>query len=74
MNEVKVGKLPIIASYICNLFQNYFKVAKICQTDCFMLQVSAVSKLESVLQAKKKKIKFYVIANEEMGATTFNSQ
>ena len=28
MNEVKVGKLPIIASYTCNLFQNFFKGAK----------------------------------------------
>ena len=33
-----------------------------------------ISKLESVLQAKRKKIKFYVLlANEETGANTFNS-
>ena len=44
VNEVKVGKLPIIiASHTCNLFQNYFKEAKTLffaqlyqnPTDCF---------------------------------------
>ena len=29
VNEVKVGKLPAIARYISNLFQNYFKGVKI---------------------------------------------
>ena len=73
MNEVKVGILPIIASYTCNLFQNYFKGAKIWwifarlyknPTHHFMLKVLTgewISKLEStVWQAKRKKIKFYV--------------
>ena len=37
VNEVKVGKLPIIiASHTCNLFQNYFKEAK---TWCFFTQL-----------------------------------
>ena len=73
VNEVKVGILPIIASYSCNLFQNYFKGAKIWwlfaqlyknPTDYLFcvesLDVEQISKLESaVLQAKRKKIKFY---------------
>ena len=29
VNEVNVGILPIITNYSCNLFQNYFKGAKI---------------------------------------------
>ena len=86
MNEVRVGKLPIIASYTCNLFENYFKGAKyddvllnctkiplICvgSRDC-----EQISKLESVLQAKRKKVKCYVtlIKWEPLHLTLNNSK
>ena len=56
VNEVKVGKIPTIASYTCNFFQNYFKGAKIWwlfaqlyknPTDCFVLEVSTVSRFQN---------------------------
>ena len=52
MNEVKVGKLPIIASHTWNF----------------------ISKLESVIASQEKENKILCIANEEMGANTFDSR
>ena len=56
MTKVKFGKLPIISSYTCNLFQNYFKGANIWwllnqlyknPTDCFVLEVLTVSRFQN---------------------------
>ena len=53
MNEIKVGKLPIIANYVCNCISKLVQGAKIWwifaqlykhPTDCFVLEVSAVSR------------------------------
>ena len=52
VNEVKLGKLSVIASYTCNSCQNYFKAATIRwifaqlhknPTDCSVLKVSVES-------------------------------
>ena len=56
MNEAKDGKLPITAGYTLNLSQNYFKGTKLWwlfaqlyknPTDCFVLDVSAVSRFQN---------------------------
>ena len=82
VNEVKVRKLLIIASYTCNLFQNYFKGAKIWwffaqlyqnPTDYFVLEVSTDRfQIRISIARQEKENKILCIANEEMGATTFS--
>ena len=88
---LNAGKLHIIAScaILAILFENYLKGAKIwwlfaqlykncTEILCWksrQLTLWVDFKIESVLQAKKKKIKFYIhLANEEMGAATVYSQ
>ena len=73
MNELKAGKLPIIASYtiLAILFQNYFKGAKIWwffvqlyknSTDCFGLEVSTVSRFQNriCIASQEKENEIYI--------------
>ena len=68
MNKVQVGKLAIMASYTCNLLQNYLKGAKIWvffaelygnSIDCFALKVSTLSIFQNricIASQEKKKL------------------
>ena len=73
MNEVKVEKVPIIACYTCSFTSELLQEDKIWwlfaqlyknSTDCFELEVISLSrfqiKIESVLHARRKEIKFYI--------------
>ena len=66
VNEEKVGKLRIITSYTCNLFQNYFKGKKydgflfnwkkiLLIILCWNSRLGVDFKIESVLQARERK-------------------
>ena len=73
MNEVKVGKLPIIASYTCNFISKLLQGGKNIMAFC-----SAVQKFYWLFCAgsleQEKENKILCIANEEMGANTFDSR
>ena len=68
MNKVQVEKLAIMASYTCNLLQNYLKGAKIWIffaelyenfIDCFVLKVSTLSRFQNricIASQEKKKL------------------
>ena len=88
---LKAGKLHIMAScaILAILFKNYFKGAKYgwFLLNCTKIPLIVLCwkswqstlwvdfKIESVLQTKRKKIKFYIyLANEEMEAATVGSR
>ena len=84
MNEVKVGKLPIIACYTCNFISKYFKGAKIWWLFaqlyknllivlCWKSRLLLDFKIRIIIASQEKENNILWIANEEMGATTFNS-
>ena len=88
VNEAKVGILPIMASYSRNLFQSYFKGAKIWWlfAQLYKLPADYLFRVESLdrmgvdfkivissIASQEKENKILCIANEEMGATSFNS-
>ena len=80
----KVGKLPIVASYTCNCISKLLRgqeyggfllhCTKILLTlFCWKSQLWVNSNIESVFIATQhKENKILCIANEEMGATTFD--
>ena len=86
MNEVEFGKLPIIANYTCNLFQNYFKRVKIWCIVAHLYKTPPIILYWKYRGGIDLDFKFGIIAsqvegniilcitNEEVGATTFHSQ
>ena len=76
MNQIKVGKLAIIASNTCNFISKLLQGTKIMVVSCSTVQkfhwlfcvgnLDLDLKTEFVLQVSRK------IANEEMGAATVN--
>ena len=88
MNEVKEGKLHIIASYTFNNLCN-FKIASRGQKHgsfllnctnipsivlCWKSQLWVDFKIRISIASQEKENKVLYIANEEMGGTTFNAQ
>ena len=87
MNEVKVGKLPIIVSYTCNfiskLLQGGAKIwwlfAQLYKnpTDCFVLDgptVSVVPRFQNRVCSPHQEKERNMVANEEMGAAIVGSR
>ena len=79
MNEVKVGKLSIIASYTCTFISKLLQRGKnmvgFCSTSarCFVLEVSTVSRFQNriCIANQEKQNKILYIANEEMAEAFF---
>ena len=84
MNEVKVGKLPIIDSYTSNFISKLLQGGKIWrlfaqlfknQSHCFVLEVSTVSRFQNrICSPSQGKGKNVYIAHEEMGTATVDSR